>query len=333
MRRSPPEPGSFFNGMSPEPAPSRSSTKGIPPVRAAVVHRRAAGRDRLDKTERVPVPNDSPVDAIAPLFEIERARLLGLLRELDPEAWQRPSPCPGWSVHGLVTHLLGDDLGLLSRRRDEYMGTPPPEGQSEAEFIDWLDELQMEWVRAGRRISPRLLVELLEWTGPHLIEVLGAEDLTRRVAHVSWAGPDLSPVWLDQLRELSEYWIHRQQLLEALDRPVDLDPTLLHPILLGLRCALPYRLSQARLASEGAIEISVGEPIGARWTLVETDGEWEFSTSLPERIVARVSVTADETWRLLTNNLGIGSGLLDVTGDERLVAIILDTRAIIGHPK
>jgi hypothetical protein len=30
MRRSPPKPGSSFNGTSREPAPSRSSTKGIP---------------------------------------------------------------------------------------------------------------------------------------------------------------------------------------------------------------------------------------------------------------------------------------------------------------
>jgi uncharacterized protein (TIGR03083 family) len=84
----------------------------------------------------VSVPNISPVDAIAPLFEIERARLLDLVHELKPEVWQRPSPCPSWSVHGLVTHLLGDDLGLLSRRRDEYLGTPSPDCQSEAEFID-----------------------------------------------------------------------------------------------------------------------------------------------------------------------------------------------------
>jgi hypothetical protein len=61
--------------------------------------------------------------------------------------------------------------------------------------------------------------------------VLGEEDLSAYAASVSWAGPAPPPRWLDQLRELSDYWIHRQQLLEAVGRSVELDPTLLRPIL------------------------------------------------------------------------------------------------------
>lgn len=278
-------------------------------------------------------PSASPVEAVAPLFELERARLLDLLQSLRDEDWQRPSPCPGWTVLGLAGHLLGDDFGLLARRRDHYMGTPPPEGLSEDEFIDWLDDLQMEWVRTARRISPRLVVELLEWTGPRLVAVLAGEDLSERSARVSWAGPEAAPRWLDQLRELSECWIHRQQLLEAVGRPVDLDQTLLRPILLGLRWALPYRLSKADLASDGAIQITVGEPISERWTLISSGGTWGFAEGPPKHVIAHASLTADAAWRLLTNNLKHPPSALDITGDERATAVILTTRAIIGHPK
>jgi uncharacterized protein (TIGR03083 family) len=285
----------------------------------------------VHEDDGVTVPSTSPVAGIAPLFGVERDRLLDLLKGLDEEDWHVPTPCPGWTVLGLTSHLLGDDLGLLSRRRDSYMGTPSPEGLPEGEFIDWLDELQREWVRAARRMSPQLVVELLEWAGPRLVAVLGEEDIGERSARVSWAGPAPAPVWLDQLRELSEYWIHRQQLLEAVGRPVDLDPTLLHPILLGLRWALPFRLSQADLVSEGAIEVTVGEPINERWTLVDRNGAWGFSESAGHHLIARASLTADEAWRLLTNNL-TPSAHLDVTGDERTVEVVLGTRAIIGHP-
>jgi uncharacterized protein (TIGR03083 family) len=281
----------------------------------------------------VPIPSDAPIDAVAPLFEIERQRLLVLLKELGESDWQRPTRCPGWTVLGLASHLLGDDLGLLSRRRDDYMGTPSPESVTEAEFIDWLDELQMEWVRAARRLSPRLVVEVLEWAGPRLVDVLGSEDLNARSGRVSWAGPEPAPVWLDQLRELSEYWIHRQQLLEALERPTDLDPLLLQPILLGLRWAFAYRLSQAALAADGAVHITVGEPVDEQWSLASHDGTWEFTESPPEHVIARASLTAEETWRLLTNNLTQPSSDLDVAGDEHVVAVILTTRAIIGHSK
>lgn len=234
---------------------------------------------------------------------------------------------------GLASHLLGDDLGLLSRRRDKYMGTPSPVGLSEGEFIDWLDELQMEWVHAARRVSPRLVVELLEWTGPRLVEVLGREDLSERTSRVSWAGPQTAPRWLDQLRELSEYWIHRQQLHEAVRRPVDLDPILLRPILRGLRWAIPYRLTDAGLELDGAIQIDVGEPINERWNLVASDDVWNFSDSVHQTVATYASFTGDAAWRLLTNNLRTTSNPLEITGDERPAEVLLNTRAIIGRPK
>ena len=107
------------------------------------------------------LPGQPPGD-FAGLFGVERARLSELLGGLEPDDWQRPTPCPGWTVLGLCCHLLGDDFGLLSRQRDGYHGTPSPEGPSEAEFVAWLDDLQAQWVHAARRISPRLVTELLD---------------------------------------------------------------------------------------------------------------------------------------------------------------------------
>jgi uncharacterized protein (TIGR03083 family) len=75
------------------------------------------------------------------LFALERDRLSELLAGLEGADWERPSPCPGWSVLGLCCHLVGDDLGLLARHRDGYYGTPAPPGVAEAEFVAWLDEL------------------------------------------------------------------------------------------------------------------------------------------------------------------------------------------------
>jgi uncharacterized protein (TIGR03083 family) len=94
-------------------------------------------------------PPAQPPGDFAGLFGAERARLSELLGGLEPGDWRRPSPCPGWTVLGLCCHLLGDDLGLLSRQRDGYHGTPSPEGLGEAGFVAWLDDLQAEWVRAA----------------------------------------------------------------------------------------------------------------------------------------------------------------------------------------
>jgi hypothetical protein len=75
--------------------------------------------------------------------------------------------------------------------------------------VAWLDEMQAEWVGASRRLSPRLITDLLQWTGPQIAGTFRREDPRARTASVSWAGPGPVPAWLDQARELSEYWIHR----------------------------------------------------------------------------------------------------------------------------
>ena len=278
-------------------------------------------------------PTASPIQCIAPLFERERGLLLALLGSLTDDDWRRATACPEWNVLGLACHLLGGDLGLLARRRDEYMGTPAPDNASESELIDWLDELQAEWVRAARRMSPRLVVELLGWTSPRLIDTFASEDLTVLASRVSWAGPEPAPVWLDQLRELSECWIHRQQLLAAVDRPADLDPDLLRPVLLGLRWAYPHRLSRAGLPAGSAVQINVADPINETWALRADDSGWTFDADARGDVIATAHLTADQAWRLLTNNLTQPVDTLDISGDPRAVAVIASTRAIIGHAK
>ena len=47
--------------------------------------------------------------------------LLSLLGGLSADAWQRPSACPGWSVKDVALHLLGVEVGNLSRRRDAVL--------------------------------------------------------------------------------------------------------------------------------------------------------------------------------------------------------------------
>jgi hypothetical protein len=46
---------------------------------------------------------------------------------------------------------------------------------------------------------------------------------------VSWAGPDTSPAWLDIARDYTEFWVHQQQIRDAVDRPGADRPQLLHP--------------------------------------------------------------------------------------------------------
>jgi mycothiol maleylpyruvate isomerase-like protein len=134
---------------------------------------------------------ESDAVMVTHLFPPERASLVELLASLGVDQWQAPTACPGWSVKDVALHLLGDDIGLLSRRRD---GVAPADAPSEPagwrELVAVLDRLNQTWVEATRRISPRLLGELLEFTGEATWRYLASLDPFAVAARVSWVGPD-----------------------------------------------------------------------------------------------------------------------------------------------
>ena len=101
---------------------------------------------------------------------------------------------PGLEHSGTCGHLLGDDFGLLARHRDGHYGTPPPAGATESEFVAWLDEMQAEWVGASRRLSPRLITDLLRWTGPAIRRYVsaGKPACTHRLGVLGRARPSAS---------------------------------------------------------------------------------------------------------------------------------------------
>lgn len=236
---------------------------------------------------------------------------------------------------GLACHLLGGDFGLMAGQRDDHHGTPAPEQVNEAEFIGWLDDLQVEWVLAARRLSPRLVIDLLDWTGPQVTELIDRQDPSALTAHVSWASTSRVAVWLDQARELSERWIHRQQILQALGSPSDLQRDLAEPVLDGLRWAYPFRLEPHLRPAGTTVEVSVsGLEFETRWHLVSDGATWYFQPMAGDRPIAELHLSLEQAWRLLSNNLDRDEQAhLISSGDPDIVASLLRTRAIIGTPK
>jgi uncharacterized protein (TIGR03083 family) len=279
------------------------------------------------------IPREPPADYPS-LFRVERARLLALLRALTSDEWSLPTRCPGWTVLGIAYHLLGDDLGWLAWNRDHHHGTPAPAGADEAGFITWLDELQAGWVDAARRISPQLTAGLLDWLSPQLEQAMRAQAIAGTDANVSWASDAPVPGWLDHARELTERWIHRQQILEAVGQPSDLGADLADPVLEALRWAYPFRLGAHWRPRDTTVDVRITGELARTWRLQSTGGGWIFDPEASTEPAATLTVTSDQGWRLLTNNYRVEQhGSVSTTGDPKIVSTLLNTRAIIGTPK
>ncbi len=142
------------------------------------------------------------------------------------------------------------------------------------------------------------------------------------------------PIWLDQARELSERWIHRQQLLEAVAAPSDLRADLAGPILDACSWAYPFRLRDHERAAGSHVEIDVvGTGLDRRWMLVSDGAEWSPGAAATGPIIARLGMTGEQAWRLLTNNYDPDThGAVEQAGDRTILTALLATRAIIGDP-
>jgi uncharacterized protein (TIGR03083 family) len=160
---------------------------------------------------------------VTPLLRPERAALLDLLASVGDDDWDEPTECPAYSIKGIATHLLGDDLSLLSRQRD---GAPPGlvlvAGELPgADFRTVLDAFNDGWVSTARFLSPAVLIDLLRVSGDRTAEFYESVDLAAPCEPVFFFGPtsEASPYWQAIARELMERWVHQSQIRRALGRP------------------------------------------------------------------------------------------------------------------
>jgi hypothetical protein len=75
---------------------------------------------------------------------------------------------------------------------------------------------------------------------------------------VSWAAPGVpAPAWLDVAREYTEYWVHQQQVRDAVGRPGACSERLMAPVIDTFVRAVPYALRKLSPAPGTTVQIGV----------------------------------------------------------------------------
>ena len=152
---------------------------------------------------------------VVDLFPEILDQLLKLLMGLASEEWNKPTVCHGWSVKDVALHLLGGEIGNLSRRRDGHSVGISIDGWEQ--LVAYINDWNQQWVQTTRRISSAILIDLLELTGGQMCDYFHSLDPYAMGGPVSWIGPEPAPVWVDMAREYTERWHHQQHIREAVD--------------------------------------------------------------------------------------------------------------------
>jgi uncharacterized protein (TIGR03083 family) len=257
--------------------------------------------------------------------------LLALLSGLTTEEWERPTVCEGWSVKDVALHLLGVEVGILSRKRDRFSPSAGPIRDLD-ELVALINDLNATWIRATRRTSPRLLSDLLEFTGRQVCDYFASLDPYALGGPVSWAGSDPAPVWLDLAREYTERWHHQQHIRDAVGKPGLKEPKFLAPSLQAFVRALPQTFRHVGAADGTLVAFTVTGRAGGQWFLLKEQDRWGLHVDVPGKPDAQVVMDEDTAWRLFTKGLDKTEAQARTTllGDRSLGLKVLDTVSILA---
>ncbi|HYO13785.1 MAG TPA: maleylpyruvate isomerase N-terminal domain-containing protein [Thermoanaerobaculia bacterium] len=269
---------------------------------------------------------------VAELFAPLHRELIALLRTLTASDWDRPTVAGNWRVRDVTAHLLDGDLRKLAGHRDGHRFGPDRPFRGYGDIVDFINEINASGVAFARRLSPRLLTDLLDVTGRWVAEfVESLEPHAPAAIPVAWAGESQSENWMDTGREYTERWHHQMQIRDAVNAPGLLDGRWLDPLLdLSVR-ALPPAYASTDAPEGTAITLAVPGDARWTWTLVREGGRWELYRGESGHPATRVVVEPAVAWRLFYNALPPlrAREELTVQGDESLVEPLLRTRSVM----
>lgn len=265
-------------------------------------------------------------DRFAPL----RHHLLALLADLSDDDWSRPTAAPGWSVKDVALHLLGGDIAILSGKRDGFR--LPQRIDSYPDLVALIDRLNHEWIVAARRMSPRLLRELLAFCGPEVEACFASLDPMAMGGPVSWAGPEPAPIWFDIAREFTERWHHQQQIRDATGRAPLYDPYFLAPVLDTFVRALPHAFRDTPSPLGTSVRFEIAGDAGGVWYVHKNAQAWTLALDTAREPAANVTLPQDAAWRVFTKGMSrdTARSFAVISGATDLAAPILSATAIIG---
>ena len=268
--------------------------------------------------------SEAPVEDVRGPLTAQRRRLLSLLTSLSDAQWAAPTAAPQWAVKDIALHLLDVDFSWLAHGRDHDQSGIIPVPSDHEEFVCGLAQRNQRWVDGTRILSPRLITDLLRWSGDQLDAYLGTVDLADP-SSVYWAGE--VPLWFDLAREFTERWVHYRQIQEAAlpaghGHPADEYLTLV------LRTFIWGFPRQYRAPAPDGTAIALKIPGIGAWILTKTATGWSLDEGQAAAPAASLQISGEAAWRLLTD-ARYDPRQVQLSGDPALAEPLLRIRGII----
>lgn len=276
-------------------------------------------------------PHALPAIDVVPLFPELNKQLITLLKSLQNDEWRTPTVLPGRTVKDLASHILDGSLRRLSACRDNYQVNVPHINSNE-ELIRYVQEINKTWIEATQRLSPNILISLLELPDQWIYEFFKTLDPHEKAFYaVSWAGESESQNWFDIAREYTEKWHHQMQIRLAVNKPGINSREFFYPAIDTFMRGLPYAYRNTEAELDCGIEIHIKGNGGGSWFLEKTADQWQLVTKLKKKPETTIELTDDIAWRLFMDSMPkeIAAQSIYISGNQQLGEVILNMRTVL----
>jgi uncharacterized protein (TIGR03083 family) len=277
-----------------------------------------------------------PVEPIfvAELFAELNDELVPFLKSLSDDDWNKATTAGFWTVKDVAAHLLDSDIRRLSLQRDKQpLLQPESPIESYRDLVNFLNQLNADWIKAAKRISPKLLIEFISMTGSQVGDLFKSLDpFGPAIFSVAWAGEETSFNWFDVAREYTEKWHHQQQIRDAVGAPGLVSRKWLFPVLDTFLRALPHRFKDVTVDNGTRILFEIEGEAGGEWVLARENKMWQLYSGSCHDPDCLVRLSDDTAWRLMTKGLASDESRARVkfSGNHELGKPILGMLAIMG---
>jgi uncharacterized protein (TIGR03083 family) len=272
------------------------------------------------------------IDVLALMPELDKM-LFKLLEGLSAEDWEKPTLAPHWKVKDVAVHLLDGNLRTLSMLRDGYYGETPESVNSHEDLVNFLNGLNADWVKATKRLSPKVIIQLLKISGKEYCDFLATLNPDDKAEFsVAWAGEKESKNWFHIAREYTEKWHHQQQIRLAVgEEMVLLEEKWYLPYLDTSVRALPHHYRKVEGKDKDLVKFTFCGQTEKSWFLYFNKG-WELYTSSSQEPICEVKIRDDCAWKIFTKGMGREEAIAnsEIIGDTKLGEKIFEMIAVMA---
>ncbi|MCC6462566.1 MAG: maleylpyruvate isomerase N-terminal domain-containing protein [Saprospiraceae bacterium] len=272
------------------------------------------------------------IDVVALMPELDTL-LFKLLEGFSAKDWDKQTIVPKWKVKDVAVHLLDGNLRALSMLRDKYYGEKPENINQYKDLIDYLNRLNADWVKATKRLSPKVIMDLLKSSGKEYCDFLATLDLNDKAEFsVAWAGENESKNWFHIAREYTEKWHHQQQIRFAVgDEQKLLDEKWYLPYLDTSVRALPHHYRNIEGNAKDLVKFTFLGKTESSWFLYYKNG-WELFTSIHAEPKSEVKIRSEDAWKIFTKGMTREEAIenSEIIGDQKLGEKIFDMIAVMA---